>query len=105
MVADSRRPFLIAAAIVSAVALTGLLGLAAEITGVVVCLVALLAVAQDARETGADVGPLRWWNLILGGLVIWIAGIPIGLLLEPVGGLLVAGGAALCLVGSLLGIP
>jgi len=96
---------LIAAAIVSAVALTGLLGLAAEITGVVVCLVGLLAVAQDARGTGAGVGPLSWWNLILGGLIIWIAGIPVGLLLEPVGGLLTAGGAALCLVGSLLGIP
>ena len=105
MVAEPRRPFLIAAAIVSAVALTGLLGLAAEIAGVVVCLIALLAVAQDARDSGAGVGPLRWWNLILGGLVIWIAGIPIGLLLEPVGGLLVAGGAALCLVGSLFGLP
>jgi hypothetical protein len=49
--------------------------------------------------------PLSWWNLILGGLAFWIAGIPISLLVEPVGGLLAAGGAALCLVGSLLGLP
>jgi hypothetical protein len=105
LVADSRRPFLIAAAIASAIALAGLLGLAAEIVGAVVCLVAMLAVAQDAREPAAGAGPLSWWNLILGGLAFWIAGIPISLLVEPVGGLLAAGGAALCLVGSLLGLP
>ena len=105
MVAEPRRPFLIASAAVCAIALTGLLGLPAEIVGAVVCLVALFAVAQDARSTGVDAGPFSWWNLMLAGLTIWVAGIPLELLLEPIGGLLQAAGAALCLVGSLLGLP
>ena len=105
MVARQRRLFLVAAALCCAIALTGLLGLPAEIAGAVVCLVALLAVAQDARHRTATAGPLNWWNTILAGLVIWAVGIPLELLVEPLGGLLEAIGAALCLIGSLLGLP
>lgn len=104
MVAESRKPFLIAAALVSAVALTGLLGLPVEIAGVLVALIALLVTAQDARS-GAGVGSVNWWNLILGGLVLWIVGIPVGLLIDSLGGILETSGAALCLVGSLFGLP
>lgn len=105
MVAEPRRPFLIASAAVCAIALTGLLGLPAEIVGVSVCLIALLAVAQDAKSTGGSAGSFSWWNLMLAGLIIWVAGIPLELLLEPIGGLLEAAGAALCLVGALFGLP
>ena len=105
MVARERRPLLIAAAVCCAVALTGLLGLPAEIVGAVVCTVALLLVAQDARVQSPAAGPLNWWNTILAGLIIWAVGIPLELLVQPIGGLLEAIGAALCLIGSLLGTP
>ena len=102
MVAEQRRPFLFASTAACAVVLTGLLGLPAEIAGAVVCFLALLATAQDARAGG---GAVRWWNLILGGLILWVAGIPLGLLIDSIGGILVTFGAAVCLVGSLLGLP
>lgn len=103
MVADSRKGWLIAAAAFAAITLTGLLGLPAAAAGALVGWIALAAVARDAAPDPAA-GPINWWNLILSGLIVWTLGLPFEFVWDPIAGVLETVGAALVVVGSLLGI-
>ena len=103
MVAESRKGWPIAAAVASAVSLTGLLGLPAAGVGALVGWLALAAVARDARPDPMA-GPINWWNLMLVGLVVWTLGLPFEFVWDLIAGLLETAGAALVLIGSLLGL-
>ena len=57
--------------------------------------------APAAPEPGA--GGLNWWALIAGGTALVLIGVPLGLALEGLGGVLTAIGGGLAMVGVAFG--
>jgi hypothetical protein len=78
-------------------------GVAGSLTGLGLIVLGTLLVAPAARLSGH--GEVRWWRLLAAGAALAAVGIPLGLALETVGGLLAAAGGALVVVGAALGFP
>jgi hypothetical protein len=76
-------------------------GLGVELAGFGLIAVATLLTARARSATGE----VNWRRLLLVGAALVAVGIPIGLALETVGGLLAAGGAVLVVVAAVLGLP
>ena len=97
------QAILIIGGIGAALAVVGLFGIAAAITGVVLMILCTVLTAPAAPEP--DAGGLNWWALIAGGTVLAVIGVPLGLALEGPGGVLAAVGGGLALVGVAFGYP
>jgi hypothetical protein len=97
------QALLVIGGIGSALAVIQLLGIAGELVGVGLMALCTVATASAAPEQGS--GGLNWWALIAGGTVLVLVGIPIGLGLDAVGGLLTAIGGGMALVGVAFGFP
>ena len=68
-------------------------------------LVAVSAALTRAAQPGPASGAPNWWRLIAAGMVLLAIGAPLALLTSSPGGLLAVTGAALALVGVVLGMP
>jgi hypothetical protein len=87
----------------AALALIQLLGLAGGLVGVGLMIFCTILTAPAAPES--DSGGINWWALIAGGTALVLVGVPLGLALEGVGGVLTAVGGGMALVGVAFGFP
>jgi hypothetical protein len=97
------QALLVIGGIGAALALIQLLGIAGGLVGVglmVVCTVLTAPAAPEPEEGG-----LNWWALIAGGTALAVLGVPLGLALDALGGLLTAIGGGLAMVGVAFGYP
>jgi hypothetical protein len=78
-------------------------GVAAALTGLGLILLALV-IASAAQET---IGPddVDWLRLLRVGALLVAIGIPVGLAVESIGGLVAAGGAVLVVIAAALALP
>ena len=97
------QALLVIGGIGAALALIGLLGLAGGLVGVGLMIFCTILTAPAAPEP--DAGGINWWALIAGGTALVLVGVPLGLLLEGVGGVLTAIGGGMALVGVAFGLP
>jgi hypothetical protein len=97
------QALLVIGGIGSALALIQLLGVAGSLVGVGLMAICTVLTAPAAPEQGS--GGINWWALLAGGTVLVLVGIPIGLAVDAVGGLLTAIGGGMALVGVAFGFP
>jgi hypothetical protein len=97
------QALLVIGGIGSALAVIQLLGIAGALVGVGLMAICTVLTAPSAPEQGS--GGLNWWALIAGGTALVVVGIPIGLAVDAVGGLLTAIGGGMALVGVAFGFP
>ena len=97
------QALLVIGGIGAALVLVQLLGLAGGLVGVGLMIFCTILTAPAAPEP--DAGGLNWWALIAGGTALALIGVPLGLALEGVGGVLTAIGGGLALVGVAFGMP
>jgi hypothetical protein len=90
-------------AIGAALILIHLLGTGGDIAGFALMALATVLSAGSAPQRGAD--GVNWWALLLAGSALVLVGVPVGLGLETLGGLIAAAGAAVFVVGVALGFP
>ena len=106
MADDRLRALLLIAAIGAALVLLDLLGTAAALAGLGLMIVATLLSASAAPSTAAaGRADVNWWSLLAAGTALTAIGIPLGLGIEVLGGLLTAIGGALVVVAAALGWP
>jgi hypothetical protein len=97
------QALLVIGGIGAALALIQLLGLAGGLVGVGLMIFCTILTAPAAPEP--DAGGINWWALIAGGTALVLVGVPLGLALEGVGGVLTAIGGGMALVGVAFGLP
>ncbi len=97
------QALLVIGGIGAALALVQLLGLAGGLVGLGLMIFCTILTAPAAPET--DAGGINWWALIAGGTALVLVGVPLGLALEGVGGVLTAIGGGMALVGVAFGLP
>lgn len=105
--ADSRlRALMLIAAVGAVLVLLDLLGIAAALAGLGLMIVATLlgAAAAPSRAVASGV-EVNWWSLLAAGTALTAIGIPLGLGIEILGGLLTAVGGALVVIAAALGWP
>jgi len=90
-------------AIGAALVLVNLLGTTAELIGVGLMALATILTAPAAPDP--DSGSFNWWALIAGGTALALIGVPLGIAVESVGGLIAALGGGLVMVGVAFGMP
>lgn len=90
-------------AIGAALILIHLLGTGGDIAGFALMALATVVTAGSAPQREAD--GVNWWALLLAGSALALVGVPLGLGLETLGGLVAAAGAAVFVVGAALGFP
>lgn len=87
----------------AALILVGLLGTAADFAGLGLLALTTVLTAQAAPEPEAE--GLNWWTLLAGGTALALIGVPLGIPLEAVGGVIAAIGSGLAIVGVVFGMP
>jgi hypothetical protein len=97
------QALLVIGGIGAALVLIQLLGLAGGLVGVGLLIFCTILTAPAAPESGAD--GVNWWALIAGGTALVLIGVPLGLALEGVGGVIAAIGGGMALVGVAFGMP
>ena len=97
------QALLVIGGIGAALALVQLLGLAGGLVGVGLMIFCTILTAPAAPEPDAE--GINWWALIAGGTALVLVGVPLGLALEGVGGVLTALGGGMALVGVAFGFP
>jgi hypothetical protein len=97
------QALLVIGGIGAALALIQLLGVAGGLIGVGLLVVCTVLTAPAAPQP--DTGGLNWWALIAGGTALAVVGVPLGLALEGVGGVLTAVGGGMAMVGVAFGMP
>jgi hypothetical protein len=97
------QALLVIGGIGAALALIQLLGLAGGLVGLGLMIFCTILTAPAAPEP--DAGGINWWALIAGGTALVLVGVPLGLALEGVGGVLTAIGGGMALVGVAFGLP
>jgi hypothetical protein len=90
-------------AIGAALVLVDLLGTTGGLIGVGLMILATVLTAPAAPEQGAE--GINWWALLAGGTVLALIGVPLGIAIDSVGGLIAAIGGALAIVGVAFGMP
>jgi hypothetical protein len=88
------------------VVLVPFLSTVVELAGVVAIVIGTVLTAPPPSEgRGPEVGGVPWWKLLAAGAVFCVAGLPLSLVLETLGGLLAGIGGALALIGVVFGFP
>jgi hypothetical protein len=87
----------------AALALIQLLGVAGGFVGVGLMVFSAILTAPAAPQPDAE--GVNWWALLAGGAALALIGVPLGLVLEAPGGLLTATGGGLAMVGVAFGMP
>jgi hypothetical protein len=101
-VAESRlRAILLVAGLGAVIVLMGVGGIAVELVGLALMILATILSAPAAPKSGA--GDVNWWALLGLGTLLAAIGIPLALGVELVGGLLTAIGGVFVVVGAALG--
>jgi hypothetical protein len=90
-------------AIGAALVLVNLLGTTGGLIGVGLMILATVLTAPAAPQPG--LGGINWWALVAGGTALALIGVPLGLAVEAVGGLIAAIGGGLVIVGVAFGMP
>jgi hypothetical protein len=83
--------------------LVDLFGTAGALAGLGAVLTGTVLSAPAAPLPGGE--GLNWWAMLAAGAGLLLVGVPVGLVLEGLGGLLAAIGAVLALVAVVLGFP
>jgi hypothetical protein len=96
------RAALIVAVAGAIVILLGFIGTGAEAGGAAAILLAALLTAGTYAK-GSSGAVVNWWRLLAAGAILAVAGVPLSLVLETIGGLIAGTGAALALVGAAFG--
>jgi hypothetical protein len=97
------QALLVVGGVGAALALIQLLGVAGGLVGVGLLIICTVLTAPAAPEPEAE--GVNWWALIAGGTVLALIGVPLGLALDALGGLLTAIGGGLAMVGVAFGYP
>jgi hypothetical protein len=103
LTSDARlRVALLVAAAGSVVILLGFIGTGVEAVGAAAILLAALLTA-GSHSQGAPGAVVNWWRLLAAGAILALAGVPLSLALETIGGLIAGAGAAVALVSVAFG--
>jgi hypothetical protein len=97
------QALLVVGGVGAALALIQLLGVAGGLVGVGLLIICTVLTSPAAPEPEAE--GINWWALIAGGTVLALIGVPLGLALDALGGLLTAIGGGLAMVGVAFGYP
>ena len=87
----------------AALSVIQLLGVAGGLAGVGLMVFAAILTAPAAPEPEEE--GINWWALLAGGAALALVGVPLGIVLEAPGGLLTLAGGGLALVGVAFGMP
>ena len=87
----------------TALVLVGLLGTAGDVAGLTAMIAGTVLAAPYSERPSAS---LRgWWMLLAAGTLIALVGVPVGLAVESLGGLLTVLGGVLVAIAVALGYP
>ena len=103
MTAAQLRAVLLVAGAGAVLVLVNLFGLAGSLVGLAGMAAGLL-LARPARSRHG-IADVDWWNLLGAGTVLVAVGVPIGLGLETLGGLVAGVGAAIGVIAVALALP
>ncbi|MDP9189358.1 MAG: hypothetical protein M3O25_08930 [Actinomycetota bacterium] len=96
------RAVLLVAGAGAVLVLVNLFGTGGALAGLAAMAIAALLSRSASRSA---LGDLDWWRLLAAGTALVAIGIPVGLGLETIGGLLTAAGAALGVIAVALALP
>ena len=87
----------------AALVLVGLLGTPGDVAGLTAMVAGTVLAAPYSEHPGASVK--GWWTVLAAGTLIALAGAPVGLAVESLGGLMTVLGGVLVAIAVALGYP
>ena len=87
----------------AALLLIGVLDTPGDVAGLILIILGTVLAAPYADRPGATIG--NWWSMLAAGALLALAGVPLALLVESLGGLFTVLGGVLVAIAVGLGFP